>query len=327
MNDILKEYQEEIDRLTRRSKYGETAFYNLYKALYEAPCPAYAIEQLMSTVTSSSTHSLEIERLKSELNQYDVEFQQLKNQDITIRRLEEQLQEYRDNIELKVNEQVQSKIMEIEEKSDSKIAEIRDEQRSSERRLALAIDSMKQAQALCDRAQSQVFEISSQAESRISGLQAENTILAEGSQRANNRILELERELEQLKSVMSSQSVQSNQILSQSSSGINLNSSSGDGTIIGNKDLQQILINDLRLEMQRMEDLLRSDRTKYENATRDLTFQLKQELEISLALKQELSERPSKEDLTALRRQLKLLQKTVFNIQDDDDDEVTFLLV
>jgi homeobox protein cut-like len=92
VTELLKLYQDEIDQLSNRSKYSEKAFYTLYKDLYEAPNPAAAIDGLIGLVTAGSTNTLEIERLKAELAQYDEEFQQLKNQDITIRRLEEQLQ-------------------------------------------------------------------------------------------------------------------------------------------------------------------------------------------------------------------------------------------
>ena len=72
------------------------------------------------------------------------------------------------------------KAQEVEDLADIRITEIREVQKSSERRLAAALESLRQAQASADRAQSQLFEVSSQAESRISGLQAENAILAEG---------------------------------------------------------------------------------------------------------------------------------------------------
>lgn len=65
--------------------------------------PVPIMESLMSSVLGGSANSLEIERLKSELKQYDDEFQHLKNQDVTIRRLEDQLSDLRDNQNVKVN--------------------------------------------------------------------------------------------------------------------------------------------------------------------------------------------------------------------------------
>lgn len=38
-NTLLKGYQEEVDNLTKRAKFGENAFLNIYQKLYEAPDP------------------------------------------------------------------------------------------------------------------------------------------------------------------------------------------------------------------------------------------------------------------------------------------------
>lgn len=38
-NSLLRAYQEEVDNLTKRAKFGENAFLNIYQKLYEAPDP------------------------------------------------------------------------------------------------------------------------------------------------------------------------------------------------------------------------------------------------------------------------------------------------
>ena len=48
--------------------------------MYEAPDPTEVIESLMKNVTGSSSHMIEIDRLKVEVAQYEREFQQLRNQ-------------------------------------------------------------------------------------------------------------------------------------------------------------------------------------------------------------------------------------------------------
>ncbi len=80
MAEILKAYQEEIDNLSRRCKASESAYFSIYKLLYDAPDPVEYMEQLVNNSLNGSTHALEIERLKAELVHYDEEFQQLKNQ-------------------------------------------------------------------------------------------------------------------------------------------------------------------------------------------------------------------------------------------------------
>lgn len=49
---LLKGYQEEVDNLTKRAKFGENAFLNIYQKLYEAPDPVPAL----STGSVSISH-------------------------------------------------------------------------------------------------------------------------------------------------------------------------------------------------------------------------------------------------------------------------------
>ena len=181
VTEVLKAYQEEIDQLSKRSKFSEAAFYSIYKSIVDAPDPSASLDGLVKMVASTSTHQLEIERLRIELAQYDEEFQSLKNQDVTIRRLEDQIKKHEESNEDSIEEEVQKRIAFVTQEAELKIAEAEEKQHAVERRLSAAIESMKQAQSSADRAQSQLFEVSSQAESRTSALLAEHSLLVEVS--------------------------------------------------------------------------------------------------------------------------------------------------
>lgn len=58
-NSLLKGYQEEVDNLTKRAKFGENAFLNIYQKLYEAPDP-YPVLASITVSTLSSFCSLRI---------------------------------------------------------------------------------------------------------------------------------------------------------------------------------------------------------------------------------------------------------------------------
>ena len=45
-NSLLKGYQEEVDNITKRAKFGENAFLNIYQKLYEAPDPFPALASI-----------------------------------------------------------------------------------------------------------------------------------------------------------------------------------------------------------------------------------------------------------------------------------------
>ena len=62
--ELLKCYQEEIDQLSKRSKFSESSFYNLYKDLNDLPDPLDCIEGLMEAAVTGSSSQLEIEKLR-----------------------------------------------------------------------------------------------------------------------------------------------------------------------------------------------------------------------------------------------------------------------
>lgn len=58
-NSLLKGYQEEVDKLTKRAKFGENAFLNIYQKLYEAPDPCPVLASI-AVSTLIMTYSLKL---------------------------------------------------------------------------------------------------------------------------------------------------------------------------------------------------------------------------------------------------------------------------
>ncbi|XP_022856270.1 protein CASP-like [Olea europaea var. sylvestris] len=52
-NSLLKGYQEEVDNLTKRAKFGENAFLNIYQKLYEAPDPYPVLASIAVSISFS----------------------------------------------------------------------------------------------------------------------------------------------------------------------------------------------------------------------------------------------------------------------------------
>ena len=99
---LLKRYQEEVDTLTRRARSSDKAFRDLFRALIDAPDPAAALQSAADSERRVAEASEEAERLRSEVAEYEAEFSTLKNQDITIRQLEERLRGFEDDVEQQV---------------------------------------------------------------------------------------------------------------------------------------------------------------------------------------------------------------------------------
>ncbi|KAK4489071.1 hypothetical protein RD792_004865 [Penstemon davidsonii] len=88
-NSLLKGYQEEVDKLTKRAKFGENAFLNIYQKLYEAPDPYPVLTSVAEKDVKLSELESENRKMKVELEEFRTEATHLKNQQATIRRLEE----------------------------------------------------------------------------------------------------------------------------------------------------------------------------------------------------------------------------------------------
>ncbi len=104
---LLKQYQEEIDRLTKRAKHGETAFLDLYQKLYEAPDPAPALSSAFEHASRATDLEAQFKKLSQELAEYKAESAQIKNQDLTVRKLEEKVRALEAHLEEKKKELVE----------------------------------------------------------------------------------------------------------------------------------------------------------------------------------------------------------------------------
>ncbi|CAL5442184.1 unnamed protein product [Camellia sinensis] len=108
-NSLLKGYQEEVDNLTKRAKYGENAFLNIYQKLYEAPDPYPVLSSIAEKDLKLSELESENRKMKVELEEFRTEATHLKNQQATIRRLEERTRQLEQQMEEKVKEIVEIK--------------------------------------------------------------------------------------------------------------------------------------------------------------------------------------------------------------------------
>ena len=81
--------QEEIDSLTKRAKYAEQSFLTVYQKLSEAPDPVNTLSAASESQQDLARLQAENGKLKDELEEFRAEATGLKNQQVTIRRLEE----------------------------------------------------------------------------------------------------------------------------------------------------------------------------------------------------------------------------------------------
>ncbi len=332
--ELVKAYQEEIDQLSRRSKFSESSYLGIHKSLYDAPNPVEIFEILMANSISESSQQLEIDRLTSELRQYDQEFQQLKNQDITIRRLEDQIASYKQQNEGNIEEEVKKRLKIIEEECDERIQSANNQVKVSERRVTQVTEQLKALQFSYERTQSQLFEVSNKSEEKVCVLTTENQTLAESVNRWQLRCIELEKEVTDLKQRLSSLLDENNGDNNGSSSSalgpngfpLSPTKRSSSSQYGGGKDPEayELVITQLRSELRMCQDSLTSDKLRYESSLRDQSLNLAREKEQVMKMKQELQERPSRAEFFLLKKRLATVQRIAFHSSaadgDDDDD-------
>ncbi len=322
--EVLRAYQDEIDQLARRSKLSESSLYYLYKDLFGAPDP-YQILQHMSTranqntnpsdITSHSDNAdqVELSRLKKEIAQYEEEFSVLRNQDVTIRRLEEQLQEMRTYSDERAAKEGNLQ-------ASDKLAALTEEKQAVERRLADAVDAMHDAHSQCTNLQQQLLSAQSHSDARVEALTVERGLLIDSVERYANRVAELTQQVGMLNTTIKdkdekyadSQKLQQsdhNLIAKISSSG-KINTSDADDEIAADIQL-------LRQELQDSSSALVREKGRFQAAQHQVEL-MKATL---VSVQAELAERPTKEDLQNARRQTRLFQRIAFNENSDSGSD------
>ncbi|KAL0400281.1 UNVERIFIED_CONTAM: protein CASP [Sesamum radiatum] len=193
-NSLLKGYQEEVDKLTKRAKFGENAFLNIYQKLYEAPDPYPVLTSIAEKDAKLSELESENRKMKVELEEFRTESTHLKNQQATIRRLEERTRQLEQQMEEKVKEIVDIKQRNLAEENQKTMEVLRERERMLQDQLRQAQESVSTMRKLHEFAQSQLFELRAQSEEERAAKQSEVNLLMDEVEQAQTRLLSLERE-------------------------------------------------------------------------------------------------------------------------------------
>uniref|UniRef100_A0A0E0KI44 Protein CASP n=1 Tax=Oryza punctata TaxID=4537 RepID=A0A0E0KI44_ORYPU len=312
-NSLLKSYQEEVDNLTKRAKFGENAFLNIYQKLYEAPDPYPALASMAEQDQKLSELETENRKMKLELEEYRAEAAHLKNQQATIRRLEERNRQLEQQMEEKVREMVEMKQRSLAEDSQKTLEALKDRERALQDQLRQATESVKNMQKLHESAQSQLFELRTQSEEDRAAKETEVNLLLDEVERAQARLVSLEREKGDLRSQLqttnedatnSSDYVESSDILESS-----LNA-------------KEKIISELNAELRSIENTLSSERETHVNELKKLTALLSEKENALTELKKELQERPTRRLVDDLKKKVQILQAVGYNSIEAEDWEL-----
>ena len=122
---ILKLYQDEIDGLHQRCTQSDKAFHELAAALQDAPDPAELINRAATAATAASSSDAAtsplVEQLQQDIREYEEELANVKDQSVTIRKLQERIYQLESNEVATSQKLIDEAIAENQESADSKV--------------------------------------------------------------------------------------------------------------------------------------------------------------------------------------------------------------
>ncbi|KAG6588227.1 Protein CASP, partial [Cucurbita argyrosperma subsp. sororia] len=191
---LAESTREEVDNLTKRAKFGENSFLNIYQQLYEAPDPYPALASIGEQDLKLSELESKNKKMKVELEEFRTEATHLKNQQATIRKLGRAqsaigatgldtiplldslslvevpwfmsliLLVSLERMEEKIKEIVDIKQRSLAEENQKALDAIKERERLLQDQLRREQESVSNMKRLHERAQSQLFELRAQSE-------------------------------------------------------------------------------------------------------------------------------------------------------------------
>ncbi|KAH7652898.1 Transcription factor/CCAAT displacement protein CDP1 protein [Dioscorea alata] len=313
-NSLLKGYQEEVDNLTKRAKFGENAFLNIYQKLYEAPDPYPALASIAEQDFKLSELESENRKMKLELEEYRTEATHLKNQQATIRRLEERNRQLEQQMEEKVRELVEMKQRSMAEENQKTLEVLKERELLLQDQLRQAKESVMNMQKIHESAQNQLFQLRAQSEEERAAKQAEVNLLTNEVELAQARLISLERE----KGLLHSQLLSTNE--GDEDSKIDYQESSD--MLENSLNAKEKLISELNTELRNVETTLSNEREQHMNEIKKLNALLNEKDAAIMTIKKELQDRPTAKLVEDLHKKVKILQAVGYNSIEAEDWEL-----
>ncbi|MCO5583112.1 hypothetical protein L7F22_037020 [Adiantum nelumboides] len=311
---LIKAFQEEVDNLTKRAKSGENAFLAIYQKLYEAPDPVPALASatdLWSKVTELESDN---RKMKHELEEYRTEAAHLRNQQATVRRLEERNRQLEQQMEEKIKEIVEMKQRTLAEENQKMLEVLKDREQSLQDQLRVAKETVQNMQRLHDYGQSQLFEFRAQSDEERAAKQAELNLLTDEVERAQTRLLSLEREKEQLRSQL--------QVAHTPETQVHERQETGSSTLEASLIEKEKKISELHAELNNLEMQLSLQQDQHLAELKRLNALVIEKMSEIEELQKHLEQRPTTKQIEDLRKQVKILQAVGYNSIEAEDWEL-----
>ncbi|PIK56943.1 putative homeobox protein cut-like 1 isoform X5 [Apostichopus japonicus] len=312
------------DRQPLQEEQGaEASFLTIYKKLIDVPDPTSSLEYGMNQQKrAQKAQDLEIEnqKLRETLDEYNKEFAEVKNQEVTIKNLREKLKELEDKLESAAQTKADEKERDLQREFVEKERVLQEKQLSAATKLGETEQKNQMLQKALESAQSELFDYKAKNEERSAAKSDEVELLVTDLERANQRNTAIEKELEGLRSQLQSAS-QSLQQAEQMQKAPNLEQAID---ILSRSSLELELSAKEKEISQLVEEVqkLQTSNNKLRESVMEKTQRLEEQLQAKTTAFQKLEEKiQSQSDYEDLKRELGILKSLEFTNGADDGSE------
>ncbi|XP_034461048.1 cut-like homeobox 1b isoform X5 [Hippoglossus hippoglossus] len=319
---LLKSFQGEIDALSKRSKEAEAAFLNVYKKIIDVPDPVPVLELAQQLqLKLQRMHDIETEntKLRETLEDYNKEFAEVKNQEVTIKALKEKIREYEQSLKNQAEDLAQEKQLQLHNDYAEKERKLQESQDSMSSRLEEAEHKAQSLQTALETTQAELFDLKTKYDEESTAKADEIEMVMTDLERANQRAEASQREAESLREQLSL-SNQSQQLGSPAKADPDTEQVA---EVASHSSLEAELRAKERETAQLVEDVqrLQASLTKLRETTSSQITQLEQQLNSKTAILKELEEKLLKQaDYEEVKKELSILKSMEFGTSDSVQD-------
>eukprot|EP00546_Thalassionema_frauenfeldii_P001088 CAMPEP_0178936370 /NCGR_PEP_ID=MMETSP0786-20121207/25141_1 /TAXON_ID=186022 /ORGANISM="Thalassionema frauenfeldii, Strain CCMP 1798" /LENGTH=757 /DNA_ID=CAMNT_0020614777 /DNA_START=1 /DNA_END=2275 /DNA_ORIENTATION=- len=354
----IKAYQEEIDNLTRRCKSSENAFASIHSALGNIADPTVLLKRasvqihdqqnqishLLNTVEEvnkemsnmeanaaarnnisppsalSREEKEELLQLRREVAEYEVEFRGLKNQDITIRKLETKIAELEEGAKESLSKELEKAQAELAETEGRRAADALEREAVMERRVETLELQLKAERAGREATQTHLLEADEGAGEREAAWEAQRRILVDDAERLRESLHETSRDRDELRLRVAA--LEGDEKSAPPSSGgvavaeVMLERKAYEAEVSELSHTVNALREELRVKDDASKEERRSLQLSIDRSERDNAA-----LESKMtALESELASAPSKKYVERMKRELRILKRLEYNAEETERD-------
>jgi len=195
---LLKNFQNEIDMLSKRSKSAEKAFFDIYKKFCDIADPVPTLEYCMENMKNlQRLQDLEIEnnQLRETMGDFNKEITDYKEKTKNLKEVEEKMTKLESTMQELVDKQVKDKEESLNSAFTEQLKTFEEEKVRNEKKLVEAESKVKQLQVLLDENQSELYDLKSRHDDKRNAISDEMDLMLTDLDRANQRALTAEKEV------------------------------------------------------------------------------------------------------------------------------------